>query len=76
MRGAGEFGGIPPVEVKVTILKDRGKDQRSTFCAGLRRWKIMKKNSGAFLVGFLPSSGAIRRICYALVAPPGGQVTN
>ena len=29
-----------------------------------------------FLVEFLPSSGAIRRIEYALVAPPGGQVTN
>ena len=76
MRGAGEFGGIPPVEVKVAMLKDRGKGQRSKFCAGLRRWKILKKNSGAFLVEFLPSNGAIRRIDYELVAPPGGQVTN
>ena len=45
----------------------------------LRRFAPMEnseKNSGAFLVEFLPSSGAIWQIVHELVVPPGGQVTN
>ena len=72
-RGAGEF---PRGKVKVTMLNNRKKGQRSKCCTGVRRGKILKKNSGAFLGDFLPSSVATWQIDHALVAPPGGQVTT
>ena len=72
-----ELGGIPPGKVKVIMLKDRKKGQRSKCCTGVRRGKIIKKNSGAFLVVFLPTSSvATWRIDHTLVAPPGGQITT
>ena len=59
------------------MLKDRKKGQRSKCCAGVRRGKILKKNSGAFLGDFLPTTSvATWRIGHVLVAPPSGQVTT
>jgi len=41
------------------MLKDRKKGQRSNFHPRQRRGKILKKNSGAFLVDFLPAAASV-----------------
>ena len=58
------------------MLKDMKKGQRSKFGSAPAPVEPGKKNSGAFLVEFLPSSGAIWQIVHGLVVPPGGQVTK
>ena len=48
-----ELGEFPRGKVKVTMLKDRKKGQRSKCCTGMRRGKILRKKL-RFFVGFPP----------------------
>ena len=74
-------------KVKVTMLKDRGKGQRSTYGSAPAPVEPAEKKFWRFFGGIPPvkwrhlanrscTSGAIRRIYSALAALPGGQVTN
>jgi len=58
-RGAVELVEFPRWKVKVTMLKDRKKGQRSNFHPLRLRGKTIKKKSGAFLVDFLPAAASV-----------------
>ena len=75
------------LKVKVTMLKDRGKGQRSKVGFAPAPVEPAEPIFWSKFGGITPvkcrhladrscTSGAIRRIYHALVAPPGEQVTN
>ena len=64
-------------KVKLTMLQDREKRSKVKMLRRCAPVENYEKNSGAFLVDFLPTSSvATWRIGRVLVVPSGGEFTN